>query len=441
MERGLRIAKKYFKISGDQLVVGGKSIEEITEKISTPAYLYDFDLLQENYSSLRNGLVKDISIFYSLKANPSLAVSHFYNRLGCGAEIGSLGELEVARQANFPPNRIIYAGPGKRSDELEASIKEGILAINVESLDELKEISRLAQSLDKQANVCLRINPLKNLTGSHLRMGGASTPFGIGEEMTTQALTLIRESQWLHFQGIHIYVGNQIFDHRLAILNILNTLDIAKDIAGKLGIQSLPYLNFGGGLGIPYYKNEKDFDEQSFQQELNQIIRTAQKQPLFQETSFILELGRYLVARCGIFLTKVLYTKESREHYFAVTDGGMNYCSIATGNLGQKIKRKFPLCIANRTSKPLTEKLAIVGPLCTPMDEFGKNFMAPAVEAGDTLAVFFVGAYGMSTSPQQFLSHTGCQEFAIFQGDLQQIGQTASLADHLQGQNIFRERR
>ena len=437
MELGRTVAEKTFEIRGSELIVSGVPASEAVRRFGSPVYLYDLDVLKRTYRKLRDGLRDDIRLFYSLKANPSLCIGAAFCELGAGAEIASLGELETALKAGFRPENIIFAGPGKQRRELEASVRSGLLSINAESTEELKTIGRIAGELGQKASVGLRINPKENVSGSQMMMGGGPSPFGLDEERISEALSICDAQKHLVFQGIHVYVGNQILDAELAVANIENTLNIARKVASERPEGSMKLVNLGGGLGIPYYKHQREFDIEGFIRELNRGIESIKKEPSFRDTTFILELGRYLVAACGVFLTTVLYVKESRGKRFAVTDGGMNANSLATGNLAQKIRRNCPMCPVDRMNEPFDRSFDIVGPLCTPTDRFGRDFKAPDLKPGDVLCVPLAGAYGLTASPGLFLSHPGCREAAASEGRLQLVRERETIDTVLQRQSVF----
>jgi diaminopimelate decarboxylase len=435
------IAKSCFEMRDAELVIGGVPVSAIGKQFETPLYVYDLDRLTLTYRDLRKALHGDIHLFYSLKANPSLCICAAYCEMGAGAEIASRGELDTALKAGFPTERIIFAGPGKRAVELEAAVGSDILSINVESLDELAVLGKIAARLKKRAGICLRVNPKENISGSHLQMGGGPSPFGLDEEIVDDAVNIIEADRWLTFRGIHVYVGNQILDAGSAIRNIENTLNIARRVGGAAAPQNgLQLVNLGGGLGIPYYPHQRPFEIDTFLKGLNRCIESAKKETLFRQTIFFLELGRYLVAGCGAFLTRIVCIKESRGRRFAVVDGGMNANSMATGNLGQKIRRKFPICPAGRMNEADTEQFDIVGPLCTPMDAYGSDYQGPCLEKGDILCVPLSGAYGRTASPAGFLSHPDCMEVAASGGELQCVRRRGTIEDILATQSLFDRR-
>jgi diaminopimelate decarboxylase len=138
---------------------------------------------------------------------------------------------------------------------------------------------------------------------------------------------------------------------------------------------------------------------------LSDLINEVESDPLFAGTRFIVEPGRYLVAEAGIYVARINDIKVSRGKKFVIVDGGMNHHLAASGNLGQVFKRNFPLAILNKLREEPTEVADIVGPLCTPLDVLAREVRLPPVEVGDLVGIFQSGAYGLTASPVNFLSH------------------------------------
>jgi diaminopimelate decarboxylase len=131
---------------------------------------------------------------------------------------------------------------------------------------------------------------------------------------------------------------------------------------------------------------------------------------VLRETRFAIELGRWLVAEAGIYLTRVVDRKQSQGETFIVTDGGLNHQLAASGNFGTVVRRNYPLALARDVGGTATETVSVVGPLCTPLDRLGDRVGVPEVAVGDLIAVFLAGAYGASASPTRFLGHPAAVE-------------------------------
>ncbi|MDP8995212.1 MAG: pyridoxal-dependent decarboxylase, exosortase A system-associated, partial [Pseudomonadota bacterium] len=132
-----------------------------------------------------------------------------------------------------------------------------------------------------------------------------------------------------------------------------------------------------------------------------------------EKTRFAIELGRWLVGEAGVYLTRILDRKQSHGRTFLVTDGGMHHQLAASGNFGQVVRRNFPVAIANRFGAEPEEEASVVGCLCTPLDRLADDVMTPKAQAGDLVAVFLAGAYGLSASPQAFLAQQPAREMVV----------------------------
>ena len=151
----------------------------------------------------------------------------------------------------------------------------------------------------------------------------------------------------------------------------------------------------------------------------------------FAGTRLVIEPGRYLIAEAGVYLTRVLDVKVSRGKKFVILDGGMNHHLAASGNLGQTIKRNFPIAVATKWGKPDEETVEIVGPLCTPLDTLGRAVAVPHVEVGDLMAVFQSGAYARAASPLGFLSHPSPPEVMAHDGQARLIRKRGEASDYV----------
>lgn len=177
---------------------------------------------------------------------------------------------------------------------------------------------------------------------------------------------------------------------------------VLKVAEGAAGI--IEFVNIGGGFGIPYFENDMALDIVPIGVKLGSLIERRLR-PALPQAEVIVELGRYIVGEAGLYVTRVLDKKVSRGHVFLVTDGGLHHQLAASGNFGQVIRRNFPVAIGNRMNRTETETVDIVGCLCTPLDLLAAKVELPVAEMGDFVVVFQSGAYGLTASPVNFLSH------------------------------------
>jgi diaminopimelate decarboxylase len=322
----------------------------------------------------------------------------------------------LAIDAGCATGRIIFAGPGKTEAELELVLAKGIGELHVESPTEVERIIRICERLGVQAKVALRINPTGEAEGGAMRMGGRAAPFGVDEEIAEGVIDLMTASPTLRFSGIHLFTGTQILDHAILLGQYRKGIAIARAVANRIQ-RPLDTVDFGGGLGIPYFNNDRELNLDSLRQGLMDLLASLQSDPAFASTKFMMEPGRFLAGEAGVFMARVTDVKMSRGRMFVILDGGMNCHLAASGNLGQTIKRNYPLALVNRLHDAAEVTADVVGPLCTPLDTLGRNVELPKPLVGDLVGVFQSGAYGLTASPVHFLSHPSPAEVMIDAGE------------------------
>lgn len=415
------LTAKYFPTSRNSLVLGGVPVQQLVESYGTPMFVYDRSVLDQKYEALRSALPKRFSIYYSIKANPCPAVvKHFLSR-GCGIEIASVGEFQKALDAGCPPARILFAGPGKSEAELETVLSLGIGEIHMESLTEAKRIAAICRRLGRSARVAIRINPAGEAEGGAMRMGGRPAPFGMDEEILDQVLEAVLAEPTLELCGIHLFTGTQILDAAILLGQYRHGLGLARRVAARLG-HPLKTLDFGGGLGVPYFPHEQELNLAALKQGLETLCAEIDADSSFAGTQFLVEPGRFLASEAGVYVTTINDIKTSRGKKFLVVDGGMNHHLAASGNLGQTIKRNYPIAVLSKLVAPPNETVDIVGPLCTPLDTLARGILLPRTEIGDIVGIFQSGAYGLSASPLGFLSHPAPPEIWVDAGQHQRCG-------------------
>jgi diaminopimelate decarboxylase len=424
------LVARYFPGSGAELYVGGVPIDQIAHQHGTPVFVYDANVLNRKWDRLRLALPAEFSIHYSVKANPNQAILRHFVAKGGGLEVASGGELVQALSAGCQPGQIVFAGPGKSDAELELAVSHRIGEVHVESPREAERIARIAGKFGVRAPVALRINPDVGVQGGAMRMGGKPAPFGVDEERVDGVLDAITADPALDFKGIHLFSGTQILDHAVLVGQYRHGLDLARRVARRVG-RPLQTLDFGGGFGVPYFANEHELEMDKLGEELRGLMAETVGDPLLAGTRFIVEPGRYLIAEAGVYVARIVDIKVSRGKTFLVVDGGMHHHLAASGNLGQVIKRNFPVAVVTRLADPPSETVDVVGPLCTPLDTLAREVMLPHAEVGDLVGVFQSGAYGLTASPTHFLSHPVPAEVLVDGGCTRVIRARTSWQDYV----------
>ena len=414
---------QHFSSKDGMLYIGEYNIVKLIGNHRTPIYIYDGNIIETTVNNIKE-CFHNFDIYFSLKSNPSLGIVSFFNSLGCGAEVASIGEIEIALLAGCDPENIIFAGPAKKREELLFAIEIGIKAINVESFRELLVIEEIAQDLEKEVNVAIRVNTIVDDIDTPEVMVGHSSRFGIDEDDVITKLGSIKLRQ-TNIVGVHFYTASQIMSEDTIARNFERTIRVTHDL--KSIIPKVKYVFFGGGLGIPNNSSESELNIQYQKSHVESVLNHYRSS--IQDIQFGIELGRYLVAKAGVFITQIVDVKYSGEKCFVATDGGMNHFLRPVF-----MKVRHPAMIVNKLDRVESVVADIGGPLCTPLDILSPSTNIPEPEPGDLIAYFNAGAYGLTMSMQEFLGHNSPLELLIYQNKYDIIRQSISTKDRLKFQ-------
>lgn len=409
-----------FGVGDKGLEIGGLAVADLAARFGSPLYLYDADILRRRYRQLATMLDGFAAVYFSIKANPNPHIAAVLVAEGAGLEIASGAEFLAARAAGCAADRILFAGPGKGQAEIDLALRGGVGEIHLEGFDEIALVGTRAAALGIRQKVSLRINPGLAAQGGAMRMGGKPSAFGIDEEQMEDAVAALRNNPALELAGIHLFAGTQILDASVLLGQWRYGLDLAARLSDMAGV-ALSSIDLGGGLGIPYHAGDSTLDLEQVRAGLPALQAFTKAHPGLRAARLLVEPGRWLAGPAGLYVSAIRAVKASRGQRFLVGDGGMHHHLAASGNLGQVIKRDYPVVAPTHLDAPLLGDTHLVGPLCTPLDTLARQTSLPALEPGDLVAVLQSGAYGLSASPVGFLSHPMPAEVLIEAGQAKLI--------------------
>ena len=382
--------------------VEGINLNQIVKKFDTPFYVYSQKSIIESYRKLKSSLNSEI--FFSIKANSNLAILTLIKSLGSGADVVSNGELLRALSAGFPVSKIIYEGVGKTKSDLKFAIKKNIRQINVESIEELRLINSLGQFMKKKVKIGIRINP--NIDGNtidKISTGRKTDKFGISFNKLNKISLELKKLKYVNLKGISCHVGSQIYDTKI-FNKVFIKMKKASDLLEKKGF-ALENLDLGGGFGISY-NGEKEIDLKKLSNIKDKIFKNKNYNISF-------EPGRYLVAKSGTLITKILTCKKNSTINYLITDAGMH--TFLRPAMYKSIHRILPF-----KKRGIKETYTIAGPICESSDILAKNIRLPKQKSGNYLAICDTGAYGFVMA-SNYNSHALPSEILIFKNKFQVI--------------------
>jgi diaminopimelate decarboxylase len=356
-------------------------LSRIAQEVGTPVYVYSQRTL-ERHVGVFDRAFRDTAhlVCYAVKANSNQTVLRRFVEWGLGFETVSGGELFRVLEAGASAERVIFSGVGKTADEIHAALEAGILFFSVESRSELKLISRVAGDQGATAPVLFRTNPdVDPQTHPYISTGLRHHKFGIPLSEARSLYDEARQMPGVDIVGIGCHIGSQItelapFEQALAGITKL-AADLKRDGFG------LKYLDFGGGLGIPYGDEEPPSPE-----EYGQVVREGTDG---LGMTLVLEPGRVIVGNAGVLLSRVLLKKSQGPKHFAIVDAGMN--DLIRPALYGSFHKLMPV-------RPAVERevVDVVGPICESSDFLAQDREMERLEPGDLLAIMSAGAYGFS---------------------------------------------
>lgn len=380
------------------LTVGGVDAVELVKEFGTPLYVMDERTIrghcrtfqksiEDNYGG--NGLT-----VYASKAFNCKEMCRIIKDEGLGIDVVSGGELYTALSVNFPPERIVFHGNNKTEEEIKTALEAGVGRIVVDNLFELRTIEQMAQRLNKNAGVMIRIKPgIDAHTHNFIRTGQIDSKFGFALE-TGEAFGAVKEvleQKNVTLKGIHCHIGSQIFEIEPFKAAAEVMLGFMAKVKEELCYE-IKELNLGGGFGIRYLIDDDAKLYKTFMEQVSVTVKETCKRLKLNIPFIMIEPGRAIVGPAGTTLYTVgtVKTIPGIRNYVSV-DGGM------TDNPRYILyQSEYSIAVANKIDEPADYVATIAGRCCESGDLIQEDAKIQTPEAGDILAVFCTGAYNYS---------------------------------------------
>jgi len=423
---------KGLEYRNDVLYFAGMNTLDIVGEYGTPIYVINEQMIRERYRRLKNFIkseYKKNQIHFAVKANSNLSFLRVLNSEGSSFDCTSQGEIFTCFKAGISPEKIIYTGNMFTDDDFEFAVKNDVL-VNLDSLSQLKRLVGIYEKLGKEkSTISFRINPEFG-AGEHIHTitAGKDVKFGILEGQTIEAYRKAKEFGFKSF-GIHQHIGSgiiNVYDYEKPTEKYLN---IVKKLAKTLEIK-FEFIDFGGGLGIPYQPEEDPLDLNVYSKIVIKPFLELLKSEDIGEPAFKIEPGRYLSAESSIILTQINTIKNNGYKRFAGVDAGFNI--LLRPILYDSYHHIIP---CNKKSKEKTLIYDVAGPICESGDIFGKNRELLELNEKEFLAILDAGAYGFTMS-STYNSRPRAAEILIKDGYIHKIREAEAYDDLLKKQII-----
>ncbi len=389
------------------LFFDGCSVKDLAQKYDTPLYVVSEKRIRDNYNRIHDALIRNykyVRVYYAAKANSNLTVLKILQSQGAYLDTVSPGEVFMGLISGYTQDRIMFTGTSVRNDELKM-LADANVTVNIDSQSELDRLLKVAVP----QIVSVRVNPeIGAGHHSHCITAGHDSKFGLCEEEVIQAYAIAKRARVERF-GIQMHIGSGILEVEPYTLAVEKLLSIAKRVHDEVGVD-FEFIDIGGGFGVPYKPEDKDFDLSEFANKVVAPFKTKVAEYGLGKPFLCIEPGRYLVCDASILLTTVNTVKVTPSKKFVGVDAGFNTLIRPT-----MYGSYHPILVANKLGAADKETYDVVGPICESGDALAKDRMLPVIEEGDLLAVLNAGAYGFSMS-SQYNARPKAAEVLIRQG-------------------------
>ena len=417
------------KEENNHFVFGGVDMVELAGKYGTPLYVTDENRLRANVKSYREAFATaNVSIYFAVKANGNLAILRILASEGVGADVFSTGELHLTKLAGIPAKKILFNGNSKSDDDLRKAVESGV-TVSVDSLDELRALSAVANELGKEVEIAIRVNPdVSPAVHPKIATGLKESKFGVPFYEVISACEDAIKLPNIALTGIHCHIGSQILDVSVFRESTEKMMGVVAMLHEK-GI-TLEFVDLGGGLGIGHRQEEKEIAPTP--KELAEAILPIFEKKMVEldmKLHLVLEPGRSIVGPATILLSRVNAVKVAYKN-FAAIDAGFNLFMRPV-----MYDAYHEVVVANKLNVPASVLYTVVGPVCESGDIIAKDRLLPEVKRGDLVAILDTGAYGFSMS-SQYNGRTRCAEVLVCDGKVDMIRTRESVDDLVRNQEI-----
>jgi diaminopimelate decarboxylase len=372
-------------IEDGELVLGGLRATTLADELGTPLVVYCEETLRARARAYREAAPGAITL-YGSKAFPNVALLALFAEEGLGADVSTLGELELALRAGVPAERIVVHGNNKSDEELRRAAEADVWLVVLDAAD---EVERAAAAGVRR--VLVRVTPgIDPDTHDAIKTGHRGSKFGLPPDQALRAVAQARELG-LDVQGLHVHLGSQLLDVSPARFSVDWLAGFAAECRSELG-WTPAVVDVGGGLGIRYVETEAAPSIHDFVRSIVERVSRAWTLHTLPEPQVVFEPGRSLVGEAGVTLYQVGVVKHSSDTttYVAV-DGGMS-----DNPRPQLYEARFSCLLANRADEPASGVYTVCGKHCESGDVLVERAPLPEPARGDLLAVPATGAYTLA---------------------------------------------
>jgi diaminopimelate decarboxylase len=387
--------------------IAGVALNQLAHDYGTPLFVVDEDDFRSRCREMTTAFGGGANVHYAAKAFLCTEIARWIDEEGLSLDVCTGGELAVALNANFPPDRIALHGNNKSVAELTAAVKTGIGHIVVDSMIEIERLDAIAAEASIVQDVLIRVTVgVEAHTHEFISTAHEDQKFGLSlaNGAAMAAVRRVFATDHLRLVGLHSHIGSQIFDVAGFELSAHRVIGLLRDIVAEFGVgktAQISTVDLGGGLGISYLPNDDPPPVHELADKLSSILRNECAAVGLPVPRLVVEPGRAIAGPGTITLYEVGTVKDvlldgNASRTYVAVDGGMS------DNIRPALyDADYSCTVANRVSERPPALGRVVGKHCESGDIVVKDEFVPSdIAPGDLLAVPGTGAYCRSLSSQ-----------------------------------------
>ncbi len=359
-------------------------LEAMLEKYPTPFYVYDERAIRENARNFFEAFQEFPAFqeFFAVKATPNPEIMKLFLEEGCGVDCSSLAELCLAERVGFKKENIFLTSNDTPAVEFQKANDLGAII----NLDDISHIDFLEKYVGIPEKICCRYNPGPLRTGNSIIGNPVEAKYGFTREQIFAGFEKLRKKGVKKF-AIHTMVASNELNIDYFFETARMMFELAGEIKAKLDID-LNTINLGGGLGIPYYPDEKSIDLNTLAKGVMELYQEQILDQGLYPSKLAFESGRMMTGPYGYLVTKMIHKKQIYKDYACLDACMADLMRPALYGAYHHIT------VIGKENEPRSFKYDVVGSLCENNDKFAIDRYLPELETGDILVFHDVGAHG-----------------------------------------------
>ncbi len=358
-------------------------IEDIVKHFETPFHIYDEKGIRETGEHLNRAFsgIHGFREYFAVKALPNPAILQIMKALGFGFDCSSIAELIQSREVGAKPDDIMFTSNNTSPADFQEAFANGGCVINLDDITLIDKMPAIPEL------ICFRYNPGPTVEGNDIIGNPVEAKYGISHKQVVAAYRKARDLGARRF-GLHTMIVSNERNYKYKVKTTRMLLDIVEMVQAELDIR-FEFINFGGGLGIPYTPGEAALDLDAMAAEITGLFAGFKERNGYAP-ALSMESGRYMTGPHGTLVVRAINRKNIYRKYI-----GVDACMTAL--MRPALYGAYHhITVHGKSAETETEVVDVVGSLCENNDKFAVQRALPRIADGDILLIHDTGAHGQA---------------------------------------------